>query len=57
MRKVEEEPIPEHILKRLDEAKANDDHGHDRHHGGHDDFHGAGFMDAYGLGQGHEHGW
>ena len=57
MRKVEEEPIPEHIQKMLDEAK-NSDHHHHHGHGGHehhDDHahvHGAGYMDAYGLGQG-----
>ena len=61
MRKVEEEPIPEHIQKMLDEAKNSDHHHHHHHHhshGGHehhDDHahvHGAGYMDAYGLGQG-----
>nr|POE93684.1 protein auxin response 4 [Quercus suber] len=59
VRKVEEEPIPEHIQKMLDEAKNSDHHHHHHHgHGGHehhDDHahdHGAGYMDAYGLGQG-----
>ncbi|GLT94931.1 hypothetical protein SLE2022_126420 [Rubroshorea leprosula] len=64
VRQVEEEPIPEHIQKMLDEAKATDHHHdhHDHHHpgnGGHG-HHGShahpqagGYMDAYGLG----HGW
>ncbi|KAK4595883.1 hypothetical protein RGQ29_014106 [Quercus rubra] len=56
VRKVEEEPIPEHIQKMLDEAK-NSDHHHHHGHGGHEHHdhahvHGAGYMDAYGLGQG-----
>lgn len=60
VRKVEEEPIPEHIKKMLDEAEKNDHHhhhdhgddGHDHHHhDGHGHVH-AGYMDAYGLGQG-----
>ncbi|KAI4301789.1 hypothetical protein L6164_035034 [Bauhinia variegata] len=63
VRKVEEEePIPEHIQKMLDEAKRRDDnHDHHHHHGhghghghDHDHDHGAGgYMDAYGLG----HAW
>ncbi|XP_038715848.1 protein AUXIN RESPONSE 4 [Tripterygium wilfordii] len=62
VRQTEEEPIPEHIQKMLDEAKGDhDDHHHHHHHGhgGHDHQdghvydHGAGYMDAYGLG----HGW
>ncbi|CAK7340708.1 unnamed protein product [Dovyalis caffra] len=59
VRQADEEPIPEHIQKMLDEAK--DDHHHHHHHGhgghgphdGHAHIHGAGYMDAYGLG----HGW
>lgn len=61
VRRVEEEPIPEHIQKMLDEAK--DGHHHHHGHGGHGHHdghahahaqtHGAGYMDAYGLG----HGW
>lgn len=61
VRRVAEEPIPEHIQKMLDEAK--DGHHHHHHHGhgghghhdghGHAQTHGAGYMDAYGLG----HGW
>ena len=58
-RRVEEEPIPEHVQKMLDEAK--DSHHHHHGHGGHGNHdghthahtHGAGYMDAYGLG----HGW
>uniref|UniRef100_A0A803R5D8 Uncharacterized protein n=1 Tax=Cannabis sativa TaxID=3483 RepID=A0A803R5D8_CANSA len=66
VRKIEEEPIPEHIQKLLDEAKNNGDHHHHHHHGHgeHDHHHGrhgheAGYIDAYGLGgQGHgAHGW
>lgn len=60
VRKVEEEPIPEHIQKMFDEAEKNGHHhhrhhgdaGHDHHHDGHEHGH-AGYMDAYGLGQGH----
>ncbi|XP_028770824.1 protein AUXIN RESPONSE 4 [Neltuma alba] len=50
VRKVEEEPIPEHIQKMFDEAK-DSDHDHDHHHHGHEHYggHGAGYMDAYGL--------
>lgn len=54
-----EEPIPEHIEKIFSEAKSSDNHQHHHHdhgHGGHDhydDGHAhAGYMDAYGLGQG-----
>ncbi|KAL2490536.1 Protein AUXIN RESPONSE 4 [Abeliophyllum distichum] len=54
-----EEQIPEHIQKMIDEAKSGDHHHH-HGHGGHDQHehshgHGhahAGYMDAYGLGQG-----
>lgn len=59
VRRVEEEPIPEHIQKMLDEAKDGHHHhhghgGHGHHDGhGHAQTHGAGYMDAYGLG----HGW
>ncbi|KAL5566073.1 hypothetical protein UlMin_029237 [Ulmus minor] len=61
LRKVVEEPIPEHIQRMLDEAKNNDHHHHHHGHGGHDHHghghgHEAGFMDAYGLGHGHGHG-
>ncbi|XP_065853318.1 protein AUXIN RESPONSE 4 [Euphorbia lathyris] len=63
-RKNEEEPIPDHIQKLLDEAKAGEHHhghghghGHSHGHGhdGHDHhhIHSPGYMDAYGLG----HGW
>ncbi|XP_020212980.1 protein AUXIN RESPONSE 4 [Cajanus cajan] len=64
-RKVEQESIPDHIQKMLDDAKSN---GHDHHHHhshdhghGHDEYgdahiHGANYMDAYGLGHG-PHGW
>lgn len=57
VRKVEEELIPEHIQKMFDEAKSSDHgHGHDHHHNhhGHEHYggHGAGYMDAYGLGGG-----
>lgn len=54
VRKVEEEPIPEHIQKMLDEAKCSDHHHHD-HGDGHDHHHshGASYPDAYGLGHGH----
>ncbi|CAI9764298.1 unnamed protein product [Fraxinus pennsylvanica] len=51
-----EEQIPEHIQKMINEAKSSDHHHHS--HGGHDHHdhsqghaH-AGYMDAYGLGQG-----
>lgn len=54
-----EEQIPEHIQKMINEAKSSDHHHHNHHgHGGHDHHdhsHGhahAGYMDAYGLGQG-----
>lgn len=57
IRKAEEEPIPEHIQKLLDEAE-DGDHHHHHGHGGHDHHHShaeaAGYMDAYGLGG---HGW
>ncbi|XP_048424504.1 protein AUXIN RESPONSE 4-like [Pyrus x bretschneideri] len=54
VRKVEEEPIPEHIQKMLDEAKISNHHHHD-HGDGHDHHHshGASYPDAYGLGHGH----
>lgn len=69
VRKVEQESIPEHIQKMLDEAKNSghdDDHHHHHHshdHGhGHDHYgdahiHGANYMDAYGLGGQGPHGW
>ncbi|MED6218653.1 hypothetical protein PIB30_028493 [Stylosanthes scabra] len=58
VRKVEQESIPEHIQKMFDEAKSGDhDHmHHHHHHHSHDHVHGADYMDAYGLGQGHHHG-
>ncbi|XP_021852187.2 protein AUXIN RESPONSE 4 [Spinacia oleracea] len=54
-RKVDDEPLPEHIQKMLDEAKSG---GNDHHHEGHTHGHGADadYMDAYGLGHGHGHG-
>ncbi|XP_074312293.1 protein AUXIN RESPONSE 4 [Silene latifolia] len=52
-RKSDDEPLPEHIQKKLDEAKAAGHH----HHDGHDHGAQAGYMDAYGLGNGHGHGW
>lgn len=54
VRKVEEEPIPEHIQKMLDEAKSSD-HQHHDHGGGHDhrNSDGASYPDGYGLGHGH----
>ncbi|KAK4378962.1 hypothetical protein RND71_000824 [Anisodus tanguticus] len=55
----EEEPVPEHVQKMFDEARSGDHHHHHRGHDGHghdhDHGHGhahAGYMDAYGLGQG-----
>lgn len=62
VRKVEQEPIPDHIQEMFDEAKSNGHdhdhlhhhshgHGHDHHGDAHD--HGAGYMDAYGLGHSH----
>ena len=61
---VDDEPLPEHIQKKLDEAKAGGNHHHQghgshNHHDGHihDDGAHAGYMDAYGLGDGHGHGW
>lgn len=54
VRKDEEENIPEHIQKKLDEAKAGDHHHHHHHHGhDHHHMHAPGYMDAYGIG----HGW
>lgn len=58
MRKIKEEPLPEHIQKMFDEAADtyhHHHHGHHHHHdhGSHDHAHTAGYMDAYGLG----HGW
>ncbi|RDX94714.1 Protein AUXIN RESPONSE 4, partial [Mucuna pruriens] len=65
VRKVEQESIPEHIQKMIDEAKSS---GHDHHHHhnhdhahGHDHYgdahiHGPNYMDAYGLGSG-PHDW
>lgn len=54
IKEVVEEPIPEHIQKMLDEAKAGDHH-HNGHDHGHHDSNGhpeaAGYMSAYGLGQ------
>lgn len=56
VRQFEEEVIPEHIQKMLDEAKSSGHHHDHRHsHGhGHDHqdghAHAAGYMDAYGLG-------
>lgn len=55
-----EEQIPEHIQKMINEAKSSDHHHHHHGNGGHDHHdhshgHGhahAGYMDAYGLGQG-----
>ncbi|OIV95109.1 hypothetical protein TanjilG_21499 [Lupinus angustifolius] len=61
VRKVEQEAIPDHIQKLLDEAKNNDhDHHHGHGHDHHDDanIHEPDYMNAYGLGQsGHHHGW
>ncbi|XP_050382044.1 protein AUXIN RESPONSE 4 [Argentina anserina] len=63
VRKVHEEPIPEHVQKMLDEAEQSGNHGHVHVHGhaGHEEHNhnvhgaGAGYPDAYGLG--HGHGW
>nr|GMD46843.1 protein AUXIN RESPONSE 4 [Ipomoea batatas] len=61
IKQSEEEQVPEHIQKMLNEAQ-NSGHDHHHHHHGHGhehhDGHGhgnahAGYMDAYGLG----HGW
>uniref|UniRef100_A0A2P2NH89 AB hydrolase-1 domain-containing protein n=1 Tax=Rhizophora mucronata TaxID=61149 RepID=A0A2P2NH89_RHIMU len=60
VRQAEEEPIPEHIQKLLDEAKEEGHHhhhhghaGHDHHHHhGHSHMHAAGYTDAYGMGYG-----
>lgn len=55
-RQAEEEPMPEHIQKMLNEAKGNVQHDPHHHHHGHDrqdDHAHAGYADAYGLG----HGW
>lgn len=53
-RKIEEEPVPEHIQKMFDEARGGyHDHDHHHRHGHeHHSDHGAGYMDAYGLGGG-----
>ncbi|CAN4108748.1 unnamed protein product [Withania somnifera] len=51
VKQTEEEPVPKHIQKMFDEAQSGDHH----HHHGHDHGHGhahAGYMDAYGLGEG-----
>lgn len=57
VRQVEEEPVPEHIQKMLDEAQGGDHHHHHHHHDhgahGHAHDHSDGYMNAYGLG----HGW
>ncbi|KAF8034353.1 hypothetical protein BT93_C0603 [Corymbia citriodora subsp. variegata] len=59
VRKVEDEPLPEHVQKIFNEAQGEDhhhhhdhdhDHDHDHHHG---HAHMGGYMDAYGMG----HGW
>ncbi|OIT35807.1 PREDICTED: protein AUXIN RESPONSE 4 [Nicotiana attenuata] len=60
VKQTEEEPVPEHIQKMFDEAQSGDQHhhhGHDGHGHGHEHGHShghahAGYMDAYGLGQG-----
>ncbi|PRQ42196.1 putative alpha/Beta hydrolase [Rosa chinensis] len=61
VRKVAEEPIPEHIQTLLDEAEQTG-HGHLHGHAGHEEHShghvhgaGAGYPDPYGLG--HGHGW
>ncbi|PHT41327.1 Protein AUXIN RESPONSE 4 [Capsicum baccatum] len=56
VKQTEEEPVPEHVQKMSDEAQSGDrhnhhHHGHDSHGHGHEHAH-AGYMDAYGLGQG-----
>ncbi|KAF3625831.1 Protein AUXIN RESPONSE 4 [Capsicum annuum] len=57
VKQTEEEPVPEHVQKMSDEAQSGDRHHHRHHHGhdshghGHEHAH-AGYMDAYGLGQG-----
>ena len=53
VRQVEEEPVPEHIQKMLDEAQGGDHHHHDHGAHGHAHDHSDGHMNAYGLG----HGW
>lgn len=53
VRQVEEEPVPEHIQKMLDEAQGGDHHHHDHGAHGHAHDHSDGYMNAYGLG----HGW
>ncbi|KAE9593683.1 hypothetical protein Lal_00036344 [Lupinus albus] len=64
IRKVEQEAIPDHIQKMLDEAKSSDhnhDHGHGHDHGhdhrGDANIHEPDYLNAYGLGQGGHHGW
>lgn len=63
VRQSDEEPIPDHIQKMIDESRGSDHHhphphhdvlgGHEHDHGhAHDHAHAAGYMDAYGLGQG-----
>lgn len=56
-RQAEEEPMPEHIQKSLNEAKGNVQHDPHYHHHSHDHqddhYHAhAGYADAYGLGDG-----
>jgi len=65
VRQSEEEPVPEHIQKMIEESRGSlhhhphshdvlGGHEHDHNHGhGHDHAHAAGYVDAYGLG----HGW
>ncbi|CAN4111131.1 unnamed protein product [Withania somnifera] len=64
-KQTEEEPVPEHVQKLFDEVQSGDHHHHHYHHShdshghrhshehdhGHEHAH-AGYMDAYGLGQG-----
>ncbi|KAH9604002.1 hypothetical protein KSS87_023605 [Heliosperma pusillum] len=52
-----DEPLPEHIQKKLDEAKAAGHHDHDHVHDGHHHGAQASYMDGYGLGHDHGHGW
>lgn len=61
VKQTEEEPVPEHVQKMFDKAETESgdhhNHGHDSHGHGHEHDHGhghahAGYMDAYGLGQG-----
>lgn len=53
VRKVEDEPLPEHVQKIFNEAQGEDHHHHHHHDHDRDHDHMGGYMGAYGMG----HGW